>query len=213
MSKLVLHCSDKSNHHADQANPHIMPHFSQKLAFAGKPNSGKGSAAKKIALLADPPYTKIFLCHYDLKTSEYDDLDITQKFDADSLPADGNEFLTRGEKNLLIFDEINFTGMSKQVRGKIERYFLYYSSHHDCTMFCINQEFVSIPTTIRRACMIWNIWPSSDVMSQRDISRKTGYDVPALQRKYLKDKWSFLTFDMSGDGYPLRHSFFTPIEE
>lgn len=214
MSLCVIDCADKELHHVDLVNPGTLPSFPSKVLLAGRSGCGKGSTTKNLVMLASPPYQNIVLVHYDPKgTKEWDDVEPSAKYAAEDLPSDPAEFLDRNKKNCLILDEINFEGMSRALRGKFDRLFMYVASHYSCSIFLLQQNYTSIPVPIRRACDWWVIYPSVDVQSQLHISRTTGFDVPALKRKWCKTKYDNLTFDFSGDGPELRLNVFYPITQ
>ena len=209
---LEIHCADKQNHHADAANPGIVPFFPARVCAAGRSNSGKGSTIKTLMMSATPAYDKIVVLHYDPTTLEWADVEPTQILTIDDYPVDPNELWDRRKKNALVIDELAFEGMNRANRAKIDRIVNYVCSHYSVSVFLIQQNFVSIPPAIRRAMDWWVIWPSVDNMSMLDISRKTGHDMKALS-KLCKSKYDSITFDHTGDGPVVRLNLFTPVVE
>ena len=63
-SLLAIHCADKKNHHADKANPGLVPYFPCRVCAAGRSNSGKGSCMKTLICSATPAYDHIVVLHY-----------------------------------------------------------------------------------------------------------------------------------------------------
>ena len=118
---LKLDCADKKAHHPDALSPGIMPFHPSVVIAAGRKGSGKGATVKQLLMLAAPAYDKIYICHYDPKTEEWNDCDPTKIFSIDDLPSDPTEFLDRSEKNALVIDEIPFEGMNRANKGKIDR--------------------------------------------------------------------------------------------
>lgn len=210
MSLLKIDCIDKKTHHMDQLDP-LMPRFPCRVLIAGRSNSGKGSLVKNMVSLATPAYDKIYIMHYDEKTEEYDDLDPDKIFTIESIPDDWHECFNRQDKNALIIDEINFEGMSKANKGKIDRLTNYCCSHLSISLFLIQQNFTSVPPCIRRAMDWYVIYPSVDNESTRYLSRITGRDIVALKKQHCKTRYDSICFDMSGDGPELRLNLFTPI--
>jgi hypothetical protein len=209
---LKLDCADKKAHHPDALSPGVMPFHPSVVVAAGRKGSGKGATVKQLLMLAAPAYDKIYICHYDQKTEEWNDVDPTKIFSINDLPSDPTEFLDRSEKNALVIDEIPFEGMNRANKGKIDRVVNYMCTHYSCTVFLLQQNLVSIPPAIRRAADWLIMWPSTDRESQRYVSRLTGHDMAKLS-KLCKTKHDSVCFDFSKDGPELRLNLFTPIKQ
>ena len=210
-SLLKIDCADKTNHHADKLNPGVMPAFPSNIIAAGRKNSGKGSTIKQLLMSAVPAFDSIYVVHYDPEgTDEWGDVEPAKMYSIEDLPEQPGEFLDRAKKNALVLDELAFEGMTRKQRGKVDRIFNYYGSHYACSCFCIQQNLVSIPPSIRRAADWTIIWPGVDKESMRYIGRITGHDVSKLA-KLCKTKYDSLTFDHSGDGPAVRLNLFHEI--
>jgi hypothetical protein len=206
MAIIEIKNKDKIGHGADVKNPKFMPYSPSVLIWAGKKNSGKGVAVKNIIGRAEPPYDVIKIWHIDEKTLEWDDCGeiITELPEYDSWD--------RKKKNLFIWDETNFVGMNKEMRGKCDRYCQYMSTHYQITICILNQDFISIPTTLRRCADWWCLWPSVDHESMSCVSRKTSHSMKQLAKQFCKTKWDFIVFDHSGNGPKLRVNIFDAID-
>ena len=139
---------------------------------------GKGVAAKNLLARASPPFERIVVYHYDVDTLEWDDCEPSDVIA--ELPDDPSEFWDREQKNLLIMDEIPWETLPKADRMKADRCLQYVASHYNLSVYVLHQNFVSIPTPIRRAADWWNLWGSVDNVSVRDVSSKTGHDFRQL---------------------------------
>ena len=213
MSTLMkIDCADKKAHHHDALSPGLMPFHPSVIIAAGRKGSGKGSTVKQLLMMAVPAYDKIYICHYDPKSEEWKDVDPAKVFSIDDLPANPSEFLNRDEKNALVIDEIQFEGMNRANKGKVDRVANYYCTHYSCTTFIIQQNVTSIPPSIRRAADWLILWPSVDRESMRYVSRLTGHDMRELA-KLCEKKHDSITFDFSKDGPELRLNLFTPIKQ
>ena len=203
----------KKNHHADGLNPGIMPHFPSKMFAVGRSGSGKGSTIKNLLLTAVPPYDAIVLLHYAPEsTLEWDDVEPTKKLTIDEFPTDPSDLFDRTKKNAIVCDELSFEGMTRANKGKLDRCVNFSCSHFSCTLFMIQQNFFSIPPSIRRAADWLIIWPSVDQNSMDYISRLTGHDMRQLKR-LCQTKYDSIALDFSGDGPAVRSNLFTPIED
>ena len=106
-------------------------------------------AAKNLLARASPAFERIVIWHYDTETLEWDDCDPSGVIA--ELPDDPSQFWDRETKNLIICDEIPWEQLSKAGRLKSDRLMQYVASHYNLTVYILHQNFVSIPTPIRRA--------------------------------------------------------------
>ena len=109
-------------------------------------------------------------------------------------------------------DEIWWDMLPKADRMKADRCLQYVCSHYSVTCFVLHQNFVSIPTPIRRAADWWDRWGSVDNVYVRDVSSKTGHDIRQLLQ-LTNSKFDCITFDFSGEGPPLCLNMFDPIAD
>ena len=114
------------------------------------------------------------------------------------------------KKNLLIMDEIPWETLPKADRMKADRCLQYAASHCNLTVYVLHQNFVSIPTPIRRAADWWSLWGSVGNVSARGASLKTGHDFRQLLQ-LINSKFDCTAFGFSGEGIPLRLNMFDPI--
>ena len=201
---------DKQGHHQDRRKPGLYPSHPARIIFSGRSGCGKGVAAKNLLARASPPFERIVIWHYDIDTLEWNDCEPSDVIA--ELPDDPSEFWDRDEKNLIICDEIPWEQLSKADRLKADRLMQYVASHYNLTVYILHQNFVSIPTPIRRAADWWNLWGSVDNVSVRDVSSKTGHDFRQLLQ-LTNSKFDCITFDFSGEGPPLRLNMFDPIDD
>jgi len=171
-----------------QKNP-LLPKGGSRIILSSRPGSGKGCVVKQIIVYMDPPFERICLLHIDKSTLEWDDCDV-EKIDLDDIE---HGFFNREISNCLILDEYDFEGCSRQQRGKLDRIFQYTASHYNLTVFCLQQNFCSIPVPIRRSADMWCIWKSCDNQVVRDISLKTGHSFRTLAKLVFSHRWVFGT--------------------
>ena len=201
---------DKTGHHADSKRPGLYPSHPARIAFSGRSGCGKGVAAKNLLARASPAFDRIVIWHYDTDTLEWDDCEPSDVIS--ELPDEPANFWDRSQKNLLVCDEIPWEQLSKADKMKADRCLMYVCSHYSVSCYILHQNFVSVPTPIRRACDWWVLWASVDNVSVRDVSSKTGHDFKALLR-LTKSKYDCVAFDFSGEGPPLRLNLFDVIED
>ena len=169
---------DKEGHHQDARRPGLYPPHPARIIFSGRSGCGKEVAAKNLLARASPPFECIVVWHYDADSLEWNDCEPADVIA--ELPDDPSEFWDRDEKNLIICDEIPWEQLSKVDRLKADRLMQYVASHYNTIVYILHQNFVSIPTPIRRAADWWNLWGSVDNASARDVSSKTGHDFRQL---------------------------------
>ena len=196
---------DKVGHHDDAKHPGLYPSHPTRIIFSGRSGCGKGVAAKNLLARASPPFGRIVVYHYDTETLGW--LDCAPSDIISELPDDPALFWDRDEKSLLIMDEVPWETLPKADRMEADRCLQYVASHYS-----LHQNFVSIPTPIRRAADWWNLWGSVGNVSIRDVSSKTGHDFKALLL-LTNAKYDCITFDFSGTGPQLRLSMLKPIED
>ena len=111
---------------------------------------------------------------------EWDDCDPSGVIS--ELPDEPAIFWDRSQENLLVCDEIPWEQLSKADKMKADRCLMNVCSHYSVSCYVLHQNFVSIPTPIRRACDWWVLWGSVGNVSVRDVLSKTGHDARALLR-------------------------------
>ena len=214
---LTIHCADKKSHHEDKVNPKFQPFHPSKLCLAASSGSGKGSLAKNIICRAQPPFERIYIVHYDVDedgkcgSEEWDDMEPEKYFNMNTFP-ENPTFFDRDVKNCVIFDEINCIGLSRSQRAILDRFFSYTCSHQSVTALFLQQNFTSIPVSIRRACQYITLWKGVDKTAERHLTATTGHDMKELF-KLCKKRYDSITLDFIGEHAPLRLNFYAKVED
>lgn len=168
---LALPNADKAFHEKwyDGRNKLNFPH-PWRGVFLGPPNSGKTTTIKNIILRAKPPFQEIFCIHCDSAyTKEWDDCDVEMLED---IPAP-EEWL--GEvKTLVVLDDLEYKGMSRDQRSNLDRLFGFVSTHKNISVALTSQDPFNVPPIVRRCSNLWVLWPMIDVDSMAMTARKTG---------------------------------------
>lgn len=90
------------------------------------------------------------------------------------------------QKKLVIIDDYEFSGMSKQQKSNMDRLFGYVSTHKNCSVILCNQSFYTVPVNIRRFVNGMVIWKTPDRMSIKTMAQKCFID-PKLFQKIFKE--------------------------
>lgn len=190
-----------------------IPHPWRAILF-GPPNSGKTSLVKNLIIHADPPFEKIYVCHFlGDYTSEYDGLG-DDCIMLDGLPE--KEDIDPSEKNLVVLEDLDFKNMNIDDKERLSRLFGAISSHCNCSVVLCAQDAFNIPPIARRCANIWFLWllGMSDLDSVATIARRCNMKSSNLQniRKMMSDTHDSLCVDLT-DHSPalLRMNGFTKI--
>jgi hypothetical protein len=162
-------------------------------------------------LRADPPFTKIVVCHCDADgTNEYDDVS-AEMLGRIPLP----EEWKGDEKTLCIVDDLEVKNLPKDQKIALSRLFGYVSTHKNVSVCLCSQDPYQIPPIARRCANLFVLWKLVDLDSLVMTARKTGYTKKdfhhwfnALCHKRHDSIWMDLT---SGSPTPLRLNGFIPI--
>ncbi len=170
---IPIHNEDKEFHERWKKGRNMLnfPHPFRMVAM-GKPNCGKTTVVKNIIMRAEPPFTRIVVCHCDPEnTKEYNDLgDITM---LSEIPTP-QEWEGDEEKTLVILDDMEFKGMGKEQKRNLDRLFGYVSTHKNISCILTAQDTFNIPTIVRRCSNLWVVWKCEDIDSMSMIARKAG---------------------------------------
>ena len=136
----------------------------------GPPNCGKGTIVKNLLLRAKPQFEELIVIHCDPDyTKEYDDLDVEMM---SQIPAPED---WRGEvKTLVVLDDLEFKGMSKEQRRNLDRLFGFASTHKHISCVLCSQDPFNVPPIVRRCSNLWVLWRCPDLDAMTTCARKTG---------------------------------------
>lgn len=184
-----------------------------RCVLSANPGSGKTNLIKNIIVRAKPIFRKIYLCHFDDMTQEYDDIDAVK---LDKLP-DSRSTLFKGTvKSLLIIDDYDFKSLSKPQMNSFKSLFRYGSTHRGLSILVATQDFFQLPVVIRRLSNIYFIWKgSSDLDSLWAIGRRVGYSKQAFEElmNLCRDRFDNICIDMTvGSPAPVRFNSYTLIK-
>lgn len=167
-----------------------------RAVFLGPPNSGKTLAIMHLVLRAKPQFEEVFCVHCDANyTKEYDDMGATM---LEEIP-DPQEW--EGEvKTLVIIDDIDFKGMSKEQKKNLNRLFGFVSTHKNISVALTSQDPFAVPPIVRRCANLWVLWRMSDLDAMSTVARRTGLratDVKDIFKNLFRDAHESLWIDMT----------------
>ena len=221
---VIFENKDKKFHESWTPNRSLanFPH-PYRVLLVGPPNVGKSNLIKNLILHAKPPFEQAFLLYpggkgksegeIKHKTDEYNDVEGIQGLDTIPPP---EFFLKAGDKKskktLVILDDMDLKGISKEEKTYLDRLFGTVSTHRNVSIFCTAQDWFSIPPIIRRMSNVWIIWKHKDTASMEMISRKTGENLEELFRTVAPGQYDSITIDGTArTPAPLRLNLFSKV--
>ena len=106
---------------------------------------------KNLLIRAKPPFEEVFVIHCDPDyTKEYDDIGAVLLKDIPS-PEDWEGQV----KTLVILDDLEFKGMSKDQRRNLDRLFGFVSTHKNISCILCSQDPFNVPPIVRRCSNLW----------------------------------------------------------
>lgn len=211
-SLLVFSNPEKEAHEA--SDDPLVPDWPFRMLLCGPPNSGKRSTLLCILSHLEQWPDKTSVLHLDPETIEYADLS-PAIYGPDDPP--NFEDFDRGERNLLIVDEVDINSLKKQAQSDVERLFGHGSTHRNTSIALCFQTFHKIPPAIRRACQHYILFKSCDKSELAQIALRAGVpkeDLLEMMGHILKDPHDSLWIDLTkAPDSPLRFrlNLWTPI--
>jgi hypothetical protein len=199
-----------------------IPHPFCALMFGG-PNSGKGTLAVEIMKRHQEvprkgpwrPFMEVYVCHPDPDgTKEWPAVDGYMKISVDELPDPSQ--LDPDIKTLLIIDDINFHGLSKSAKEKLDRLLGYGSMHKNLSIIICVQDPFSVPSQMRSMCNVVSLWRTGvlDFTRVSQIASRIGVSAEDLRRIFalFESSHDSLTMDFTdGTPAPYRMNLFEPL--
>jgi hypothetical protein len=146
-----------------------IPH-SWRGIFCGPPSSGKSTTIKNIILRANPPFDDVTVVHYSAdSTSEWDDIGAT----IISEVPDPHDIDPEGKK-LLIFEDLDLSGLTKVDFGRLNRLFGYSSSHCNLSLALTCQNAFDCPPCVRRVANLFILYKQPDMVAMSQLATRTG---------------------------------------
>jgi hypothetical protein len=173
----------------------------------GPPNVGKTTIVKNLLLRAKPEFEEVVVIHCDSGyTKEYDDIgDNVEILDEIPAPEDWE-----GEvKTLVVLDDLEFKGMSKDQKRNLDRLFGYVSTHKNISVILCSQDAFNVPCIVRRCSNLWVLWRCPDLDAMSVCARKTGLkanNFNSIFNQLMLDPKDSLWIDMT-DHSPYKFNF------
>ena len=209
---------DKEFHETwtDDRNILDIPH-PYRMAILGKVGLGKSTLAKNVFLrtqAGDYPFEQLYVIHGSDNTQEFDELDPTMMLNDIPDPRDLTE---NDKKTMIIIDDFEMSGLSKQSLKNLSSLFRFVSSHHNISLIICYQSFFDMPSIIKKCCNLFIIYRPNDRDELTTIGRRVGLtkkEIHYIFDRFLPEKRDTLMVDMSEDTpAPLRKNLFIPIHK
>jgi hypothetical protein len=212
---VALDNPDKNFHEKWTADRHLanIPH-PYRCVMIGKPNSGKGVVLQQLILHADPPFENIKVWHCSPEqTHEFDDVVVNPEEDivGDIPPLSSWD---PDVKNLLIIDDVNLAGLSKEDKKIFDRTCGFTSTHCNLSICILVQDLLQVKPNIRRMMNVICLWKLPDTDAMAVLARRCG-----VKRKYFmqlmrkfKSYHDFLMIDgTNASPAPLRLNLYSRV--
>jgi hypothetical protein len=184
-----------------------------RAVFLGPPNCGKGTVVKNLLLRAKPPFEEVVCIHCDPEfTQEWDDIGAEM---LDEIPAP--EDWEGQVKTLVILDDLEFKGMSKEQRRRLDRLYGFVSTHKNISVALCSQDTFNVPPIVRRCSNLWVLWRCPDLDAMATCARKTGMkanNFNAIFNQLMMNGHDSLWLDMTDHSpYPKRKNGYVLIKK
>jgi hypothetical protein len=225
-----LGCSDKKINDSWQPGQDLAA-FPQpfRMLCLGPPNCGKSTLAKMVLLHADPPFDELYVIHEDFQedgggTTEWDDADYTAMM-GEPPPLQWWDALCENDdpdgppvRRLIVIDDLESTGVSKERQRNLATLFRYCSSHHGMSLILCFQNMFGLPTVLRKMANIVVCWKPVARNEMGLIANRVGITAPELsslfdlaEDTYGPSNKHSICFDSSaGSPAPIRINLFQP---
>jgi hypothetical protein len=195
-----------------------------RAVLVGEPGSGKSSMVKQLLVHQRPHFERMIVCHADardddLGTSEYDDCDPTEVLpfipDMDYFA----ELCAEDEgavKTLVVIDDMEWVGASKDQVARVSLLFRYLSTHRGISVIITNQLFFGLPTAVRKTANVFILWKPRVRSEYAILDNRLGLEKGTLQKlfaQFWENQHTSLCFDFTpGTSSPIRLDLFKPID-
>ena len=202
--------SDKDHHQAPDMKDLANCCSFVACIIAGNVNCGKTSLLKNLLVHKSPHYERIVIYSpLGEATTEYSDvidcelIDYVPDFD----------FFDREVRNCFIVEDADIkSGLSKNERYKIGRFFGVYASHNNIDIYVISQNVYDLLPQIRRLANIVFLFKNNDMESMASIARKFSLRVNDLKNIFHTfTKFDSLTIDETRPSMRLRKNLYESI--
>ena len=140
--------------------------------LVARPGLGKGVFAANVVARCSPAIDRIIVVHPDSRTVEYDIYGDTCTVQ-DKIPH-FSDFDDLNTKLLVIFDDVDFSELSRKEMKNLSRLLGYASTHLGICIIVQSQDWYNLPPFFRRMANIFVIWNTPDKPSLASIARRVG---------------------------------------
>lgn len=157
------------------------------MTVSGKPNTGKSNTVKNIIVAIQGSehkkehFDEIYVCHGAAEeTSEWDILDPTEIFS--EIPS-YTDFDAK-KKKLIVFDDIDFSKISKDDLKKISQLVRFGASHFNINQIYVNQNYFKIPSVIRQNSNCFVVYRPDSRDELTTIGRRLNLDKHSIRQVF-----------------------------
>jgi hypothetical protein len=186
-----------------------------RTVILGKVGLGKSTIAKNILMhcqLGENPFEQLIVIHGSDDTREWDEMDPTMILNDIPYP---DELTSNDVKTLIIIDDFEFQGLSKQSLKNLSSLFRFVSSHHNISIICAYQSFFDVKPIVRKCSNVFILYRPNDDDELGTIARRVSmkkHIMIELFNQLLTAKRDTLMIDLiENSPAPLRKNLFTPI--
>jgi hypothetical protein len=183
----------------------------------GRVGLGKSTIAKNILIhcqLGADPFEQLIIIHGSPESKEWDDCEPTMIL-CDIPPPE--DLTSNTVKTLIIIDDFEFKGLSKESLKNLSSLFRFVSSHHNYSIICAYQSFFDVKPIVRKCCNVFIVYRPNDNDELGTIARRVGmkkHEMVDIFDELLTGKRDTLMIDMTeGSPAPLRKNLFQLIKE
>jgi hypothetical protein len=211
--------SDPSDPDAPADQPRSLaafPHSCQ-IYISAKVSSGKGILIQNIIMShKNPPFACVKVVHpCASQTTEWNDICEEDDILDEIPPLNTWDPLV---KNLLILDDCNVRGFTKEQHYILDRTMGFSSSHNNLTVIITSQSFCNLPVVYRNMCNVFIVNArTNNIDTLNTMIRKSAGNVPIDRvRKLIKSfdsPYDFLVIDgTSNSPAPIRKNLFQKVD-
>jgi hypothetical protein len=153
---IVFQNGDKKD--KSRENHPLLPPWPFRALIVGAPNSGKTNCALNLIAKIEPEPGVYYIIHGDPESKDYELLRDAVTVDPDEMDLSFiDEMAEREPKTriLVIIDEVGIADLEAKKRKEFRQLFMHKSSHKNCSVIMVYQDFNLVPMSIKKMCDVY----------------------------------------------------------
>ena len=198
-----------------------------RCVIVGPPGVGKSCVAKQLLIHQRPRFDQLFIAHGDYRedgsgSREYDDTDATAMFSEVPDILYWNEICSEDDpdappvKRLLVVDDIEMSGASKERLRNLATTFRYLSSHKGISVILCYQSWFDLPTVIKKCSNVFIIFKPRANSEYSLLDNRCGLPKGSLRELFRTiatgERDSIMVDHTPNSPTPIRLNIWTPVE-